>query len=505
MTKKKIIILGLIIVAVAGYLIFYLATLTRFPAPISDEGWQISNAYNLLKTGDNSTPIMYPFLRPDLARPFLPDLVLAGGLKAFGVSLFSGRLVVFFLFILILILTFLIAQKFYNRRVGLLAIALFLLSPFVFETRYIRNDLALTILVLGTLFSLLKYFEKGKKLFVALAGFLIVFAYDTHQNAAFFTVALTLVFLIFGGRKIWRDKSVYFYFLGAILAALYYFFLHIYPNPENYFSTVKFSVVKDHPAPLFSASIFSLLMAEFKRYLFYFYPLGILEGVFFFLALVVAIVRRKKEDLFLLIFLLIPLIFLALFSANKSIRYLWPLWPIFMILAAKMFADLFREKVKLSGRVFLVGIFVLFLFFNLFYIARDFWRVKNCDYRLVTKKVEETVPPGAKIIAMPRYQIDLANKNYDFKSILVFGYYREKEKKKFREAMAMEKPSYLLYDEELERFIRESGLPGEKLTGFNGMYFFPPEEFWGFLNEKGKLISENNFPCYGLKIYQINW
>lgn len=503
MKKPNILLIFLIIFAL-GYLFFYLFTLTKFPKTVTDEGWQISSAFNFLKTGDNSSPLLYPFLKPDLARPFTSDLFYALFFKILNPSLFSGRFLVFIFFLAILFLTYLISKKLYDQKIGLLAVILFALSPFVFETRYIRNDLFLAFFVLLSFFFLIKYLKEKKLVFSFLAGFLIFFAYDIHQNALFFIFAFLFFFIFQNGfLAFFKDKGFWFFLLGSFLPIIFYFFIHIFSNPKIYYETVKFSLSADHPGPLFSENLKDIFLKEFKRYLFYFYPLSVLEGILLFQGLVFGFLRRKKEDLTLLLFILIPLFLFFLFSANKSFYYLWPIFPLLYILTSKMFVDVISQNQE-TLKIFAIFIFSFFILFNLIHIGRDFLRTKDCDYQKITDKVEEIVPKDKKIMAMPRYMLGLVDEGYDFKSIQILSLYKAKGGKTFFEALLIEKPDYLLYDEELEHFIREADLPEEKQHGFSGLYFFSPSDFWGFLEEKGEIVSEFQIDCYYLKIYKIH-
>lgn len=134
------------------YILTSLHFLDKYPAYYGDESLFTEPALHLLEEGNFGTRLYPPFAGTEKHHPFqgvLYTAMQASVIKIFGVSVFASRLLSFCLGLLLLFLTYRIAQAmFWRREVAELSVVVLATShTFIFASHFARPDIAVAVVV----------------------------------------------------------------------------------------------------------------------------------------------------------------------------------------------------------------------------------------------------------------------------------------------------------------------------------------------------------------------
>ncbi len=136
------------LIAGASFLAWFLAFTGARPLNVPDEGRYAEVAREMVVSGDWVTPRLDGV--PFLDKPPLFYWMAALGFRAFGVHVWTARLVPALMGALGCLLVFLAGARLHGRRAGLLAAVVLAVSPFYFgASQYVNHDLAVAVWISG--------------------------------------------------------------------------------------------------------------------------------------------------------------------------------------------------------------------------------------------------------------------------------------------------------------------------------------------------------------------
>src|SRR5262245_5166254 len=216
-----------------------LASLLRTPPPFIDEGWFASRAWAFVQTGQNFGPMdRGVFDRYDgywTYFPWLPTFFQSLSFRVLGLSLFSLRIASFVFGLLLLLATYLIADRLAGRRVALLAILLVSLSrAFLYSSHLGRPDIFAAAFGFGAL--ALYAWDRSHRLSVAsvLSGLAVGLAFESWPYGVLYGPTIGVLYLLEYRRALPRSGRFWGFAIGAGLGLLFYAWLHIVPYPQTY-------------------------------------------------------------------------------------------------------------------------------------------------------------------------------------------------------------------------------------------------------------------------------
>jgi hypothetical protein len=482
-----------IIVLVASYL-----SLEFYPAVFIDEPWYSDAAWSVVK-GEGLFDTMNQGIldrSQQLASrwPLLGTMPYVISFKALGLSLFTGRQASWWIGIGVLGCVFLLAYQFYRPATAALAGLLLAISwPFLQASHYIRPDISLALVVTLALFFYLTGLVNHKRWAFLISGLLIGLSLDIHPNGIVFAFSLAVLHLILFRKAVFKSPDTWLFVGGALLAALYYFgFRYEFDiGAALSLSPVESKILPPPIASLDLATILRAIYWEFGRLNAYVHALDfVLIGA----ALFFMIGRRNRIDRFLLGYLSLVFILMALLTANKNQIYTILYYPLLTIFIAESFVTVLREKKILSTEgLFLGGMLCCSLAVFAISFARPVSEARGYSYEQTSQAIDSVIPEGAKVLGMPNWWLGLQDVQY--RSILGVTYLHFLDGKSLTEALDSMQPEYIILDPAIRGRLVDQGYfsPGS----FNA-YLWPRQEFQDYLQTKGEVILEYDAPIDGL-------
>jgi 4-amino-4-deoxy-L-arabinose transferase-like glycosyltransferase len=200
--------------------------LATVPVPETDEAYMLHVSYEMLNNGRLAMPFRR-FLGGHIETNWhsltpLYYVLLAGFMKLTGWGVLQGRIFNLVTAILLMIVTYVIAKRMFDWRVGMLAI-LFLMSDSVFfeHARLLRNDyIAAFAAMLAYLLYEIAEERKKSKWFIA-TGLVAGACVMLHSNGLYMLGAIPLMMLLTRGWIVVKSKSLYQYLLSALAVMAY--------------------------------------------------------------------------------------------------------------------------------------------------------------------------------------------------------------------------------------------------------------------------------------------
>lgn len=291
-------------------------------------------------------------------------------------SVITATIIVALLGALGVLIIFLIGKKVYNEKVGLLAVAIFALSPFLIK----NSNLIMADVPVATLLGVSFYFAlfRDKKWMIFLSGLFL----GLSILMKFIAVAIIPVFIIY--YLMYREEldinKILFFGAGFLIAMTPYFI----------WNQIKFGNII---SPLIRES--QMVSVRDAPTFFYFYNL---QNIFTYLIIIglalwlvnLIIKFRKKEDLDIriaLIFTIWIIVFLAYLTQtpHKLLRFLIPISIPIILLASKGIM-LTLNKVKEDYKIFYISLIILYLGF-LVYSTTNYKDLSSRDF--INEKISD--------------------------------------------------------------------------------------------------------------------
>ncbi|WP_457642889.1 ArnT family glycosyltransferase [Persephonella sp.] len=364
-----------------------------------EEPTRVVMAYEMAYQGQFAQPT---YLGENYYRkPPLFNWLAVGSSKIWGWNQFTGRFVSIVSTVTVVLLIFILAYRFVFRDIffSLVSSAVFLgFIDVLFWYGFLSEiDMALTLLVFGTIISLIFAFEYRSVLLFSIAGFItgLSFLMKGFPAPVFFLASYAGIFV--GRLFLWREfswKFVYGFFVAIVFAFIpVVLWLYALPEPEKYISVLwqeSFGRVKQ-----------STDIVQFFTHLLMFPLLNLKQTLLisvFFLVSVVMYKNSLKRNIFTKEVVLLAVVFFINYlpywiSAGARGRYILPILPILAILIVYFIKSMNKPKLLKFLAYLLVFTAMVRIGIGLFYfpletkkkglyrqIAADMVKQMNPDY-----------------------------------------------------------------------------------------------------------------------------
>lgn len=370
-----------------GFCFFALSyQLGEVPPYHADENFYVESSLRMIESGDFITPVYNEKKR--FAKPIMYYWMVATSYKIFGISLASARLPSLLFGTLSIGLTFLLACRLFNSRVGLLS-AFILPSIYLhFQiSRWSTTDMALSFFILLALYLFVLWFETGfkKNIFSYLFYFAIGLGFMVKGPPAILIPGFTIAgFLIATKRKsCFKDLSITKGLSILAITIFPWFVAMLWIHGDEFKDHIVGNEIKNrlvHDTPFSFYYLGVLFRYQLPWSLFFFFAVLRQFGFLGFvsekkLSWVEKIkgfcknigkhlnlfFREGKESLvFCYIWLAVCLVLFTLLRVEHS-RYMLPCCPVFAILTAKFFSDAEKTPINFGVLGFKGAHFISFL------------------------------------------------------------------------------------------------------------------------------------------------
>ncbi|MDD5466181.1 MAG: glycosyltransferase family 39 protein [Anaerolineales bacterium] len=481
-------------------------TLLRYPAPHVDEAWLTSRAWGFLHTGRQYGPLDAG-LTDQFPGYWTVNQWLITALQAAALSLSQApallplRLLALAFGGLLLWANYRLAFRLGGPAVAATATLLLAASRAFFHSAHLaRYDVLATMLGYAAL-ALAVYHSRRGFFYGLAAGALAGLAVETHLNSLIFLPALGLVYLLEGGRQVWRNSAVWGFALGLGLGAAFYLGLHVLPYPQTYATLNRLLFSQTHTPPIvsleasrilagFSGSASLLLVASGSMLV-----LGVL-------ALPLLARRRTAEARLALAINLALFLGAALLIPNITGHYAIFLAPAFLWPVAEFLVDFASrpwqgKAADYAWRVLAWGAVAGALALSAVPLLTD----NAAGYRRAQQAVNAAVQPGDVLMGSQVFWLGLYDHRY-YSWELLIQYPRLYPEATLAEALAHYRPDLLVIDGPMDDLISDSIDPASRWSH----YSISRAELEAFLSEKAVRVALIEGTPYGaVQAYRIRW
>lgn len=316
-------------------------------------------------------------------RPILFSLISAVSLKFLNTEILP-RLFILILSLASVIGIYYLGKELYNKTVGL--VSSFLMSIFylgLFFTYRLLVDLpSLTFFIFSALF-FFKYFKTKTGKFLYLASFILAIGTLFKLSTAFILVPCLIYLLVTERLNFLKKKEIWIAAAIFVITLLPYI---IWGYSE--FGGFVLTQASSHVAPESYLNGFGILMNYLKLFPTYFswsilmafiFGLFLMYKVVLYFDLLIKGDTKLKQDFFLILIFLIPLILISMLINHNENRYIMIVFPIVLIISSSFIEKAYgflKEKNKIIA-VILLGI--------LFFFAASY-QIKTADALIKNKE-----------------------------------------------------------------------------------------------------------------------
>ncbi len=357
-----------------------------------DEGFYYLGAKEILEHG-------YPLFPSGHVcyKAILYSYVLSFFALIFGLNEFSLRLVSVLCIIGVIPLIYIINKRLFNRLIALVSIPILMLSSW--EIEYSRTALYFAplqlIYLLSFYFFYKGFFEDNKKYkYLAIIFFLI--SPLIHQLGMGVWFCFPAYFLIKGYKRFFKKDIL----ISFSITTLFYLLIQIH---EFFFWKIGYVYYKSDVSLKGMINYFftSFSLNYFKEFYRSFPKMTFIVFIGFFLFLGSQLIRNRKNLFytnwfFLYLCLLFPLLFLGFFRTHVQPRYLFQLFPFFVILFVIGAYKLSQTSISLLSRSFyaeksILNSILSFIFFIILILYLTEGAGTNEISRIINRKYGDPV------------------------------------------------------------------------------------------------------------------
>jgi hypothetical protein len=325
-------------------------------------------------------------------------LLLVLWLKIFGVSVYSGYILMYIVGVMWLFgLYFLVRMWWQSWVAGVAAVVFTALSTLFMVQFYVRMDAIAALAYILVLWLHIWAVRTNRRWVHFGVGIAIICAAEVHIQALLYVCALSLYYLLQyihearQQRKLFILSPSLYYFAGAFLAGIVYLMVHVLPDPEAYFIIARYC---DHCEP-------AGIPKELLRFVMFFRSQTILVFVFI-IALGFISTNRSQADNHYLVLLLGYLLAQAVISPPTDVHYMSHLLPLISLVVGGAFVKYCEAKNSVSAQhivlcTMIAGLMTFAQLINIaFNMASTVVTPDGIDY------VREHVPPDTVVMGHPR-------------------------------------------------------------------------------------------------------
>ncbi len=312
-----------------------------------------------------------------------------------GISAFFSSLTI--------ILVYLIAQKIWNRKVGLIASFLTTFTVSLIQTAHYGVTESMLVFWLMLIFLLsLQLLEKQRLKDYLKIGFIVGLATATKVSAFSFTVIPLMSHLLISIQN--RKRFKYLNYQGKLMSlTLISLVTFAFFSPYTFIDKVKFLESMNYESGVATGTLKVVYVLQFEKTFPYLYQLknliwqvgpAALLGYLGFLFLILMAVKKRNDKL--LIFLSFPLAYFGYIGSwhTKFIRYIVPLIP-FLIMAASWLIFEAQKKWQSWGKFLIVTAFGSSLLWSMAFFSIY---TKESTRITASRWIYQNLPQGAKIL-----------------------------------------------------------------------------------------------------------
>ncbi len=291
-----------------------------------------------------------------LSKPPIPLWLMAGSISAFGSNEFAVRLPSVVLSIIAIFVTFLLAKKLFNERVGLLAAFLHAINGLIIESAAgrVSSDHVETLFIIFVELAIycvvLSLDGKRVKRLLFIAGLFTGFSFLSKWFPAFIVFPVWLFAYVQSGEFNWKNLiSNGLILIGATALIAVPWLMHIKSFEGDILGDVLFAFsqpIQNHEEP----------------FLFYWHQIMIIFGELVYIPLIFLFYTLYKKQhvrqaIVLLVWIMIPLIVFTLGSTKRH-TYILIAAPAFFIGISYCFFHIY-EVYKRANRKWIVGLVLI--------------------------------------------------------------------------------------------------------------------------------------------------
>jgi 4-amino-4-deoxy-L-arabinose transferase-like glycosyltransferase len=504
-------------VLILAILIFHLWSLMRYPIPFVDEAWHAARAWSFIQQGKPfsslDSGVFDRFPGHATYFPWLPVVLQSIAMWFFyQPELLAVRLVSLFFGLVLLIATYYIGECFGGKKVGLISALILAIShQFVYSSHLARYDIIVSAFGFSALSLYLR--QKPEKKFWPsfLAGLLAVLAVEIHAYGIIYTPVILLLFLIEMKSAVLRNKGLWGFIVGAIIAGLFYIERHILYFPDTYWEITNIAFSPTHIPPLLTFDLRVILLGLLDTKYVWFSLLGLLPIGIIAIGYEVALVIKKhrSSEMLLIILVLLLFFFYGLLIRTKLNYYAILIMPILVILIGRFLAKTWRnwqgsflDYINRTswGIVLTLSIYIIIVILTHPNAYKSFQLDKE---RISQSITNEDSLMGSQIYWFGFYD----NLYYSWETIIY--YQRLKPGSTFSDAMYEFQPDIFIVDEHLSTFMVDGTNPQHQPSNHTLYYqslHLSAQDVQQFMHEQGKLMDTFTSQNYGkIEIYRIYW
>lgn len=281
--------------------------------------------------------------------PPLFDGVTAGFFAVFGANLWLGRFVSVVFALLTLVALFKLADRAYGRRVAFLACLFMAAMPaFIWVARLSILETALEFFLMLCFWLLLEWLHRDDQKLAMLSGLALGCAFLIKYQAVIAGLVVLVALPLMLGKNGLKQKLGQFKWFIAGAAVIMVPVLAALTVSGGIAPWLSLLQINDAQANIYSARfpipIFYIIESTFPGMQLV-HPISI--GIFILGALGLGLfaLRRKPEDRFFLVWLLVIYVFFSLI-ASRTWRYVMPLYPVVAVAGASLVMALYGRAEK---------------------------------------------------------------------------------------------------------------------------------------------------------------
>jgi len=274
----------------------------------------------------------------------------------FFVVLIPSFLIVFF--------TYKVGKVIYNKRIAL--IATFIMAVFwllIFNTARVHTDALSILFNLIAIYLFWKYYIKTyNKKYIWLIGLFLGLGFLTRIVAVLIAIIIIVYLIITERTKFLKDKNIWISFIGLLIVLIPYLIWSKITFDKFLAFTHGYTEKNVYPIAWY---IFKFFQVYNEWFLFIFFIIGLLTLYKLIIGFDLVIKDKEgklKNDLFILLWIIIPLIYFVFFQRAAEDRWLMPIAPAVFLLVGKGITIITDFIKKYSKALAIIAILCILLF-----------------------------------------------------------------------------------------------------------------------------------------------